>query len=475
MRRGGAGPAADAAPTEGEHPRRRNILLVMADQFVAHALERAGNEHFSTPNLDRLAAAGTRFTRAYTTFPLCVPARSSMLTGRMPHELGIVGNSPSELGGGESRLEPGARPGSLGRVLGAAGYECFFAGKWHATRPDAHSEDAFTVVHPFGDAGLAESCADWIRDRDAADPPFLFIASFDDPHTICEYARNQPLPYGNVPEVDIRDAPPLPHNYGSAPYEPEALRHEQRVAAASNGTQAYGPDDWRRYRDAYARLVERADRNIGVVLDALDASALREETVVIFTSDHGDGDAAHSWNQKTALYEECARVPLLARWPGAVGAVDDRLISVGLDLLPTLCSIAEAPVPPGLDGHSFIPRNLPAEDLPPSPAHDHVVVETEFSRAGRPRTRGRSIVAGRYKYSVYNWGKWREQLHDLALDPGELRNLAVESAFDTVLDDMRGQLMQWCLRTRDTDFAKVLVLPRNTDPDVRERIFEVPY
>jgi choline-sulfatase len=458
---------SSAAEDGGENPAedRYNILLITADQFAAHALGCAGAEHLSTPHLDRLAAAGRRFERAYATFPLCVPSRASMLTGRMPHELGITGNRAGHAGVAAA-IEPGQRADSVGRLLSDAGYDCVFAGKWHATRASARSDDGFSVLRPFGDAGLADACSAWLAERNTSAGPFFLTASFDDPHTICEYARSQPLPYGDVETVDVRDAPGLPANFGARPYEPEALRHEQHASAAVYGTQNYTHDDWRRYRDAYARLVERTDASIGVVLDALEAAGLAENTIVLFTSDHGDGDASHAWNQKTALFQECVRVPLLIRGPGVVPGLGGCLVSVGLDLLPTLCAIAGVPVPMDLAGRDLLSEGDDARQI---------VIETMFEQNTPPFTRGRALIAGDYKYTVYNWGRWREQLHDLRRDPLEMCNLAVESAFDHVLEQMRQRLLNWCVDTDDVAFLKALVLPRDVEPAIRESIFAVPY
>ncbi|MFJ4408492.1 sulfatase [Streptomyces sp. NPDC088910] len=453
------------APAGAERP---NILVLLTDQHAAHMLGCAGAGHVATPHVDRLAAQGTRFDRAYTTFPLCVPARGSLLTGRYPHELGVNGNAPASSAPGS---DPGRRPDSLGHLLRAAGYDTLYAGKWHARTASATPEDGFTVLRPFGDAGLADACARWLTSRVPGDRPFALVASFDDPHTVCEYARDQPMPYGDVPAVPVRRAPPLPSNFGRHPYEPEAVRHEQAVQAAVYGTVGYTPDDWRRYRHTYARLVERADAALGTVLDALHSTGAADDTLVVFTSDHGDGDAAHAWNQKTALFEEAVRVPLVIRPPGGRGSggVSDALVSVGLDLLPTLCAAAGVPAPPGLRG-----RNLLAAPEVPC-GHDHIVVETLFERPDPPLTRGRSLITARHKYTVYSWGRWREQLHDLRADPGETRNLAVEESHDALRERLRATLLQWCLDTGDTDFLKRLVLPDGVASRTRDRVFAIPY
>ncbi len=438
-----------------------NILLVMADQFAAHALERHhhSDAHFKTPNLDRLASVSTVFTQAYTPFPLCVPARSAMITGKYAHQLGIMSNDKKALA---NVPEPGHDPDSLGHWFAAAGYDCAYAGKWHAMAASSTAADGFTPIHPFGDEGLVEACHQWLGGR-GSERPFLLVASFDDPHTICEYARAQPMPYGNVPPQAVADAPPLPSNFPQRPYAPEALAFEQQAGARLYGTTGFGPDDWRRYRGVYAALVERVDQRIGQLLDGIDLAS----TAVVFLSDHGDGDASHGWNQKTALHQECIRVPLLFHVPGRSAGVQDEPIAALLGLLPTLCEVAGIPVPGGLATGSIL-----------SPSENPVVVETVFADARAlpgAGTAGRALILGRWKYTVYGWGTHREQLHDLAADPQELRNLAVESAFTSELERMRAELLEWCETTGDAAFLKRLMLPESASGAKHQEIFRVPY
>lgn len=436
----------------------------MADQFAAHALtrSRSTDDHFNTPNLDQLAASATRFTQAYTPFPLCVPARSAMVTGRYPHQLGIMSNVGGLLAGAGPVGEPGHGPGSLGHWFTAAGFDCAYAGKWHALQASATAEDGFAPIHPFGDDGLVEACSRWLADRDQ-ERPFLLVASFDDPHTICEYARSQPMPYGSVETVPAADAPPLPANFSAAPYAPEAVSVEQAAAARVYGTANFAPDDWRGYRATYAALVARVDQRIGQLLDGIDLAS----TAVVFVSDHGDGDAAHGWNQKTAMHQECIKVPFLVHVPGRAAAVVDTPVPGVLGLLPTLCEVAGIRAPDGLSAPSAL-----------QPQAGPVVVQTSFQDgAALPGagTSGRALIHGDWKYTVYSWGAHREQLHNLAADPGEQRNLAVERSHERVLEGMRRELLDWALANGDTAFMKKLVLPANAESGTHAEIFRVPY
>ena len=439
-----------------------NILLIMADQFAAHALDRRRDTdaHFRTPHLDRLAAHSTRFTQAYTPFPLCVPARSAMVTGRYPHELGIMSNHGPA--GPDIGPEPGHGPESLGHWFAAHGWDCAYAGKWHARQASATARDGFTPIHPFGDEGLVEACTQWLAGRDVG-RPYLLVASFDDPHTICEYARGQPMPYGDVAAVPVMDAPPLPTNFTAAPHAPSALATERGFAARVYGSNAFTPDDWRHYRHAYAALVERVDRRVGQLLDGIDLA----RTAVVFVSDHGDGDASHGWNQKTALFQECIRVPFL---------VHVRAGTLPWWMTPFRpCWGCCPPCArwPGSPRRLAWPRARRC-----SRATGPWWWQTVFSDAAAlpgAGTPGRALLLGQWKYTVYGWGDHREQLHDLSKDPGEQRNLAVERDHAPRLEAMRAELLRWCLAAGDTGFLKKLVLPASASAAQRREIFAIPY
>lgn len=436
----------------------KNLLFLMADQLGAHALEGESREFLSSPHLDRLRAEGVAFTRAYTPFPLCVPARSALISGRAPHEIGIDRNRPPE-----PVVETFSASQTLPRTLQAQGIRTEWGGKWHAPRVEVDETDGFSQTRPFGDLGLADWAAQRLHVLAGEDQPFALFVSFDDPHTICEYARGQPMPYGDIEPFETADAPPLPLNHGPLPYEPEALAHERAAAQNVYATGNWGPDEWRRYRWAYARLVERVDRQIGSVLEALDSSGAREDTLVVFTADHGDGDAAHQWSQKSALYEECIRVPLLLRAPGHPSGRTCSAPVLTTELVPTLCAQLGVAPPSDLRPGSLL-DGVPEEDI---------VIETRIDHAASTTT-GRALMHGPWKYTVYSWGRHREQLHHLGEDPLEMRNLAVESRHGEVLSRLRRRLLERCLRDGDP-FARRIPLPADLPEEIHTQIFTPPY
>ncbi|MER6363731.1 sulfatase-like hydrolase/transferase [Kitasatospora sp. NPDC001527] len=415
--------------------RRPDVLVVLTDQQTSDAMSAAGNPHLDTPHLDALAAAGTRYRQAYCAQPLCAPSRASLLTGQLPSALGVTGNEA--LGPDGTAPEP-----LLGRVFAEAGYDCAYGGKWHLPELDLPEGRGFRRIHPAGDdAGLARAAAAFLhRPRPR---PFLLVLSFLEPHGICEWARGQDPRTGPLPAPPpAAECPPLPANFPPAPYEARLPRLAQRAWAHTHPTAEWREDDWRRYRHAYYALVERVDANLGTVLDGLREHRRRtgRETVVVFTSDHGDGAGAHGWSQKWALFEESVRVPFLVSGPGsAAGEVSDRLVSTGPDLLPTLCDLAGVPAPPGLPGRSV---------RAPEP-RETVVAETRWELPGFNNALGRMIRDDRHKYVCYAWGDHREQLFDLAGDPGEMVNLAVDARHSALLDRFRALLAGHCARSGD--------------------------
>ena len=364
-----------------------------------------------------------------------------MVTGLMPHQIGVYDN--------ELTIEAPYNHRELGQVMSAAGYDCAWGGKWHVPEMSLAEGHGFRNICPFNDLELADRCIEFLEQ--SRDNPFFLVASFDNPHNICEWARQQPLPWGPVEDVPTDLCPNLPANFLPPPYEAEAVAAERtpRPRSIFRGG-SLTEDEWRHYRHVYHRLTERVDAEIGRILEAVRARALREDTLVIFSSDHGDGMGAHRWNQKSVLYEESVRVPLILSWPNHLeaGVVDDvHLVSNGLDLYPTICDFAGVEPPEHLIGSSLRPL---VEGDSSVVWREFVAAETFFGpHIGGLGTEGRMIRTDRYKFVRYSWGRNREQLYDLENDPGEMVNLAVERRHQPLLDRHRHLLETWAARTGD--------------------------
>jgi choline-sulfatase len=407
----------------GPRARRPNLLVILTDQQFADAMSCAiGREHIHTPNMDSLAAAGMRFTRAYTANPLCVPARTSLFTGRYPHETGVQVNT-------NEKINPEKFP-CMGRVFRSAGYQTGFFGKWHmpfvVARKDQHGFETCVERQAIYDGGPA---AGFIRGPHAR--PFLAVASFMNPHNICEWSRGQELPGGSVGVPPAPEqCPPLKPNMAPPADETDIMTHMRRACQAHRlfPVGDFTSDKWRQYLWAYYRLIEKVDRDIGTVLEALRESGQEQNTVVVFLSDHGECHGTHRWNQKTVFYDESARVPFIISQKGTtrIGACD-ALVHTGVDLIPTLCEFAGIPIPAGLPGRSLrrhATGQTPAqEDRPYIVASNHVI-QCEPVDGVLWKPEGRMVRSRRYKYCLYSEGRRRESLFDMETDPGEMVNLA---------------------------------------------------
>lgn len=434
-----AADARAAAPKRQAGPSRPDIIVIMTDQQTAGAMSCAGNPHVSTPAMDALAADGVQFTRAYCPYPLSGPCRASLITGRMPSEVGAVDN-------GIRPHDEDMRQG-LGIRMAEAGYECLYAGKWHIPEVNLPAEGTgFRGIGRMHDPTLPDACDQALDQYDGKKPLFL-VASLLNPHEICEYGRFETLQYGELDPFATADCPNLPPNFMPSTYEAEALSLEHAASPRYHDTYTYTQDDWRRYLHAYYRLVERVDREIGRLIEVLKRRGLYDDAVIVLLSDHGDGVAAHRWNQKWALFEEVINVPLLVKAPRGLGLTgernDEALSNVGLDLYATVCDYAGIE----LDPERYRGLSLrPVAEGRQRTLHEEVFVETLLSGAG---IRGWSIIEGRYKYVLYQWGRNREQLYDMQSDRGEMVNLAVDRRHAGELARLRGKMYEWGVRTGD--------------------------
>lgn len=455
---------------------RPNILLIVSDDLTA-CLGSYGNSICRTPHLDRLAAQGVRFSRAYCQFPVCGPSRASLMSGLYPEQTGIMGNSYVTGSYRVSNPALAAHP-SIGGLLRRHGYVAMRIAKvyhmgipfsiesgdpagdepdsWDRTfnplAPESASRGEFTVLSPkrtdFGTGftrivipdGEEVTQADWLSAtqaiavmqsragvRDRENPrqlrprdPFFLAVGFVRPHVpsvaprrLVEHYPPEKIPLPDVPAGDLDDVP-----------EPgTAMRNDRR----------YGMDEaqQRQAIAAYYATVEFMDEQVGRLLAELDRLGLRERTVVIFTSDHGFHLGEHGLWQKTTLFEESLRVPLLIAAPGfdpSAGARCDALVEL-TDLYPTIVDLA------GVSGQA--PANLAGRSLRPlleNPA------QTDFREFAYSVTAngGHSIRNAAWRYN--RWGGGEEELYDLANDPRQFTNLAGTPAQLATLELMRAAM-----------------------------------
>lgn len=444
-----------AKPHSDQTERLPNILFIITDQHHARMLSSAGNPYLKTQALDTMARSGIRFSRAYVTNPVCVPSRISMATGMMAGRFGVFNN------GMKATIPKHVDDNSLGKLIKSAGYDTFYGGKVHMAPKLSPLKAGYDEICKDQRDQLPGECIEFMTRK--RERPFFAVASFINPHDICfAYNARQPNRKGK-PLVDqlYREAealpedqlPPLPENSAIPDREPDAIEANMKISATTPAKlirKDYNERDWRNYRWIYCRLTERVDAQIGRLLDALKKNGLEQNTLVIFTSDHGDMDGSHRLASKNVFYENSVGVPFIMQYKGVIpaGVVDNKsLISNGLDVLPTLCDYAGVSLPDHLLGRTIRPL---AEGRGDNVRRPYIVAENNT---------GRMLRSDRYKYCVYTEGKIRESLVDLQTDPGEMKNLAGLKPFQRVLNKHRAHLQQWIAESNDTEAQAFAVAP----------------
>jgi len=431
-----------------------NIICIYTDQQSATMMSCAGNKWLKTPAMDYIAANGIRFTRAYASNPVCSPARVSWMTGRFAGSFKDGNGNPARENAGSMRIgqiSDDLSNTTIAAFLKRAGYDLVYGGKEHLPGPLNAKSLGFKDICNNERDKLADEAAKFIKEKH--DKPYFMAASFINPHDICFMAlhgwkfdkpelRNarsvaekkldkaMKIPDGmNAEEFFARHCPPLPPNHEPQQGEPKAIKSLLlRRPFRMKTRREFSDKDWRLHRWAYHRLTEVVDRQIQTVLDALKESGQEENTVVIFSSDHGDMDSAHKMEHKTALYEESANVPFMAMWKGHIppGQVNGtHLVSSGLDLLPTVCDYADVKGVADPRGKSL----RPLFESKKVEWRNTLGVESEIGRM--------VIRKDKLKYVRYDAEGKEEQLLDLNKDPYETTHFTDDQKYASELAKMR--------------------------------------
>ena len=434
-----------------------NVLFIMTDELSAETMSlNLGTKFIQTPNIDYLATHGVRFTNAYCANPLCVPSRSSIFTGRYPHELGIQNND-------DTLIDPNTFP-SMGTIFKNAGYETGYIGKWHLPYDRNKDEDhGFTYISNKKGNGTDSMLPNYAQHffEQKREKPFLLVISFLNPHNICQWARGDKLPDGEIaipPSLD--QLPPLRANALPSKNE-SAFMEMMRKSIQANPAFPVGQftdQKWREYIWSYYRLVEKVDVEIGRVLTLMRQKGLDKNTLIVFTSDHGDLQGAHRWNQKTVFYEEASKVPFIMSYKNGAQLKSDVFVQSGIDVLPTICDFAGIPIPASNKGKSMVKAFTQMNQLP---NRDYIVVADKISQ-GEPingikiNPEGRMLRNKQFKYWIYDYGTDSEVLYDIVNDPGEMVNLIDDPNYASALKNCRAQLLTWAKENKDP-FIKFLV------------------
>ncbi len=412
-------PGVATAPAPGEKQGRPNILFINTDQQQVGALSAHGNPYVRTPNMDRLVARGTTFIQSYSSHPVCGPARACWFTGRPTSELGLYDNNCA------LRHEfPNLR-----LWMEDHGYAEMYIGKYGVFYEDIPGAYHYPVAgHWLGecsDDGISQAARAFLQNYTDSKPFFLSLG-IHNPHDCCFWEMDYPDDIGTLPYPELADElPPLPDNFEFDPREPETFKKQHEYFMRKGWSET----TWRYYEWSYYRQVEMADAEIGRVLDALDHSLYRDNTIILFAGDHGEGLGRHQTYSKHFLYDEAVRVPLVVSWPGHFreGAVDRTHFVSTLDFAPTVCDLAGVPPMPKMRGRSL--RPLVEGESPEW--RDHIICECLET--------GRMVRTRDFKYITY-YGDPTEQLFDMRVDPGETHSLAFDPAYADVLARLKNLL-----------------------------------
>lgn len=454
--------------------KRTNVLFIIADD-LNNLLGCYGEAQAKTPNIDKLAARGVRFERAYCTFPLCGPSRNSMLTGLYPNSTGILAN-------GQIFRQTIPQQVSLSQAFRQQGYLATRIGKlYHYNVPnsigtDGHDDPASWEVemnpagvdrmeeHPkifsltpgqFGGTlswyaspksdehhtdALEAADAEWVLERCAKQKqrPFFLAVGFFRPHTPYvspqRYFDLHPAAEQRVVQGVKEDQEDIPAA-GLASYKKE----QDKLT-----------DDLRRQAlQAYRASISFMDAQVGRVVDALDRLGLAESTVIVFTSDHGYHTGEHGLWQKQSLFEESSRVPLLIVAPGVAKPGSTAATPVShLDLYPTLTELAGVKAPSNLQGQSLVPILRDPATKGRGWALTQVVRGGGIKRFGASaavgdggqRFFGYSLRTPRWRYTEWAEGAQGRELYDHDTDPKELKNLANDPAHAKTVEELSAQI-----------------------------------
>jgi uncharacterized sulfatase len=449
--------AMPARAAEKNTPPRPNVLLIMSDD-LAVTLGAFGHPVAVTPNLDALARRGVRFERAYCQFPHCNPSRASMMSGLRPNSTGVTGNADNLY-----KNVPGIV--TLPRLFRQHGYETARSGKiFHLGVPggDQSMDDpeAWDFGRPFADerpypasresvvkvksgkkeglpweeipgdddrlidGQIAKTAIDWLERRDRSKPFFLAVG-FHRPHlpfvAPAKYFDLYPMDKITLPKEPADDEGdiPLPARNGAVGQYDMTATPEQRRAAIR----------------AYLATVSYMDAQAGRLLDVLKRMGVADNTIIVFTGDHGWHLGEHGLWHKRSLFEESARVPLIVHSPGAKanGRASGSLAEL-VDVYPTLCDLAGVPAPAVLEGKSLRP-------VLADPAA--VLREGAFTQARRGANAahwGRSVRTLKWRCTEWDEGRNGVELYDHVNDPHEYTNLASDPRHAGVLKELRATL-----------------------------------
>jgi len=445
----GCGPGSRSPDTASAPPDRPNILFVFYDQYRADLIGAyGGGANISTPNIDRLAAEGALFTNGLSTTPVCTPYRGMLMTGRYPTHTGLMLNfleaNPTAVGVAEVFRDAGYRTAFMGKWhLAAGSHKMAWVGQengsWEQAQPyiDEHPDYNFVPPGParlgfddwaaynfhtdflaapyyrntperlimdgYESEALTDMSIQYMTDAQRAEEPFFLMVAPHPPHP----------PFDRLPAGYLEQVPNPPVWDDNVPAD---------ARSGVNLTDAR----------AYFAMAKNADDNMGRMLDFLEASGLAGDTIVVFTSDHGEMLGSHGRRNKMVPYAEAVRIPVIVRWPGHIAAgTRSAALHTPLDYAPTLTAMAGVASLGDLDGVDLSGELLGGA----SPSRDAVLMANYTahwdyfmtqSQTGATWPEWRGVKTRRHTY--VRWIDGRLELFDDVADPDQLVDLSGDPA-----------------------------------------------
>ncbi len=451
--------APAGAAEKQEAPPRPNMVVVLVDDLRWDEIGCAGHPFVETPHVDRLARDGARFDNAFATTPLCSPVRASLLTGLYTHAHGILDNT--------NRSDASHRSATFPRMLRADGYETAFIGKWHmgndpTPRPGfdywvsikGQGETLNPEIYENGKLGQVQGyITDVFTDRalqfieqDREEPFVLYLShkaihpnlkQYDD-GSISDPSAAVFIPAERHEKLYADQPVPRRPNVG------DDLEGKPALARKIDGLPPLGPETGtsdETIRDRL-RMLAAVDEGLGRLLDALEKRGELDDTIVVFTSDHGYFNGEHGLSVERRLaYEEAIRIPLVIRYPRLIppGTTRDELV-LSIDLAPTLLDLAGTEAPAPMHGRSLVPLLAgEAADWRTSFLVEYNT-DTVFPRVLNMGYK--AVRTERYKYIHYLDLKGMDELYDLESDPREMNNLIAEPSARPVLRELKNEMLR---------------------------------
>ena len=431
-----------------KRPLQPNVIFVFADQWRAQDLGYNGNKQVKTPAIDKLAAESVVFSNAVSGCPVCSPYRASLITGQYPLKTGVFYN--------DKPLNPNAN--SIARVYKKAGYETAYIGKWHLNghqpgEPTFEARQKFIprerrqgfdfwqvleCTHDYNNSYYYEdtpkrlqwegydaiaqthSAVNYILEKAKGDKPFLLFLSWGPPHAPYNTAPAKYRKMFSADQIEVR------------PNVPNELREKARKDIAGY----------------YAHMAV-LDDCMKMLLDAIDDSNIRENTIFVFTSDHGDMLYSHGHVKKQQPWDESLRVPFILRYPAKLG-VAGKTIEMPIntpDIMPTLLGLSGIDIPATVQGSDYS-KVITGEE---KPTNESVLIQCpvpfhqwNYSRGGREY---RGVRTDRFTYVRDLNGPWL--LYDNKVDPYQMTNLLGMDEYIFIQSDLEHQLQEWLRKTND--------------------------